>query len=336
MKKVLVTIPEGDVKNTFFPDEVRSYAEKYFDVTYNTTENQYTKDELKELLKNYDAVMTGWGSEMLTQEVLEGNDRLKAVVHTGGTVGNLVDSYVYGTDIKVFSGNIMYAESVAEGVLAYMLTGLRRIPDYIDTVREGGWRTEAAVWEGLLDKTVGIIGLGTISSILIPMLRPFRVKIKLFSHYKADESFLKENNCETASLDEIFETCDIVSVHSALNSENRRLIKKEHFEKLRDGALFLNTARGAVIDQEALIDELGKNRFRAVLDVYDGGEPIAEDSPLRSLKNVYSIPHMAGPTLDRRDKITRALVDEMCRFFDGEKELKFEITEEIAKRMTKM
>jgi len=335
MKKVLVTIPEGNVKNTFLPAHIRSYAESLFDITYNDTGRQYTKEELAMLLRGYDAVLTGWGTALLDDQVLHGNDRLRLIVHTGGTVGNLVTSYVYENGIKVLSGNQLYAESVAEGTIAYMLMALRRIPDYMGLVKEGKWRTEADIWEGLLDKTVGIVGKGTISTLLIQMLQPFRVKIKIFSHYEIEQGFLERYHCQQVGLEEIFSTCDIVSVHSALNEHNRGLIGGKHFGLLKDGALFLNTSRGAVIDEKALITELKTNRFRAVLDVFMK-EPLPADSELRSLENVYLIPHMAGPTLDRRAWISKALIDEMCSFFKGNQKLELEITAHMAKHMTKM
>ncbi len=335
MKKLYVEMPTGALRESFIPKHIREYAEKYFDVTYNETEVHPEKAELNKILKDYDAVITGWGTKTLDEEALSGNDRLKLMLHTGGTVGNYVDDYTYEHGVKVLSGNIMYAESVAEGTVAYMMVGLRRIPTYVQMVREGGWPSQTAVSEGLLDRTVGIISLGTISRKVVEMLQCFRVKIKIYSSYKPEDEFMEKYNCEMASLDEIFETCDIISVHSALNDKTRGMIKKEHFEKIKDGALFMNTARGGVIDEEALIEELKKNRFNALLDVYYQ-EPLAEDSPLRTLPNVIPMPHMAGPTVDRREWITKALIDEAVKFFDGETESEFEITHEVSKRMTKM
>lgn len=335
MKKVLVTIPEGNVKNTFLPPHVCEYLEKRFAVTWNRSERQWTKETLKEMLPGHDAILTGWGSALLDEEVLAGNDELRLIVHTGGTVGNLVNAFAYDKNIRVLSGNRLYAESVAEGTLAYMLMAQRRIPDYMESVKNGGWRTEGDIWEGLLDKTVGIVGVGTISRFVIQLLQPFRVKIKLFSHHPPEKEFLEKYNCRMASLEEIFSECDIVSVHSALNDENRGLIRREHFELLRDGALFLNTSRGDVVDEAALIAELQKKRFRAVLDVYHE-EPLPGDSVLRRMPNVYAVPHMAGPTLDRRAWITKALIDEMESFFAGREILNLEITKELAARMTRM
>ena len=334
MKKLFVTIPDGDVKDTFIPDEVKTYMDRNFEVTYNSYGRNMTKAELRECLSDFDAVLTGWGTEKLDESVLGGNDRLKLIVHTGGTVGNLVDDYAYNRGIKVYSGNIMYATSVAEGTIAYMLMALRRIPEYLKVVKSGGWRTEGDMWEGLLDRSVGIAGLGTISRIVIRMLQCFNVKIKVFSHYEIEQEFLDKYNCVRASLEEIFATCDIVSVHSALNEENRNLIRKEHLELLKDGSLFINTSRGPVVNENDLITELNKNRFRAVLDVFDN-EPLDNNHPFRTMENVYAIPHMAGPTLDRRKHITRALVDEAEAFFEGRTESEFEISENMAKRMTK-
>ena len=250
------------------------------------------------------------------------------------TVANLVDDGTYDRGITVLSCNRLYAESVAEGTLAYILTAQRRIPDYIADVRNGSWRTEASVWEGLIGKTVGIVGMGTISRLLIPLLVPFRVKLRYFSHYPVDKAFEEKYGLERVSLEELFSSCDIVTLHSALNTDNRSLIGKELLSLLKDNALFVNTARGDVVDEDALISALREKRFRALLDVYRK-EPLAEDNPLRALPNVYPLPHMAGPTLDRRAPIARALIDDMVRFFEGDPHPELEITKAAAKRMTK-
>ena len=111
------------------------------------------------------------------------------------------------------------------------------------------------------------------------------------------------------------------------------MIGKEHFDLLQDGAVFLNTARGAIIREDEMIEALKENRFMAVLDVYCK-EPLDPSSPLRSMKNVYCMPHQGGPTSDRTPAITRLLADDVMRFGEG-KRLRYEISGEFAKRMTK-
>jgi len=334
MKRVLVAIPNGDMKETFLPEYVQKELEKHFEVVYNPGTTQYTEEEFAGLLKDFDAVMTDWYCKGLKKGALEGNDRLKLIVHTGGTVANVLDGYAYEKGITVLSGNIMYAESVAEGTLAYIMMALRRLPDYIGNTRNGKWRANSDTWEGLFDRTVGIIGLGAIGRNVVKLLQPYRVKIKIYAHYEIEQEFLDQYHCEVASLEEIFSTCDIVSLHSALNDQTTGMIKGEHFASMKDGALFVNTARGPIIEEEGMIEELRKKRIRAVLDVFVQ-EPLPADHELRSMENVYVIPHMAGPTLDRREHITKALIGEMVGFFEGKTGSPFEITADMAKLMTR-
>ena len=270
---------------------------------------------------------------MMDSKCLEGTS-IKLIAHTGGSVADYVSQDVYEAGIKVISGNNLFAESVAEGTVGYMMLALRKMVDYVHDTREGNWRSEAcAPTEGLLDQAVGLVGMGAITKQLIPMLKPFRVKLKLYSGYPIDPEYLAQNNAVQASLEEIFSTCKIVSIHSALNERTLGMIGKEHFDLLQDGAVFINTARGAIIREDEMIEALQEKRFMAVLDVY-AKEPPEVDSPLRQLKNVYCMPHVGGPTNDRAPIIAMRLADDIQRFAAGEP-LQHEITGSYAKRMTK-
>ena len=314
-------------------EEVRVYLEERFEVTYLPLQRLPKAEEIAAFAGDADVIVTGWGDPMMDRQMLE-KTNIRLIVHTGGSVADYVNQDVFDTDIKVISGNEMYAESVAEGVVGYMMLALRKMVDYVEDTRDGNWRSAACPpTEGLLDQTVGLVGMGAITKHLIPMLKPFRVKLKLYSGYPIDPDFLAENNAQQASLEEIFSTCKIVSIHSALNERTRGMIGKEHFDLLQDGAVFINSARGAIVREEEMIEALKENRFRAVLDVY-AKEPPEADSPLRRLKNVYCMPHMGGPTNDRAPVIAVRLADDIQRFEQGQK-LRYEITGEYAKRMTK-
>lgn len=321
--------PEG--YNSFLTDGASEYLESKFDVTYLDGTHGLSAEEFKDKVKDFDAVITGWGHTKITGDMLK-DSKVKIIASVAGSVASLVDTSTYEQGVRVLSGNRVYAESVAEGTIAYMLAGLRRIPYYVNDVREGGWRHKGFFNEGLLDQTVGIIGLGMISKFLIQMLKPYRAKIKIYSSYTIDDGYLKENNATQVSLEEVFSTCKIVSLHSSLTDKTKGMIGKEHFDLLQDGALFINTARGAIIRENEMIAALEENRFSAVLDVFCK-EPLDADSKLRSLENVYCIPHMGGPTLDRRPYVTRALADGMVKVFSGE-ESDLEISAEAAGRMT--
>lgn len=330
--KLFVSIPQNtSVMNTFLTEQAKQYLEKRFEVVYSPFDRQLEKEEIMEYAKDADAIMTGWGHIQFDAELLE-NTAIKVIAHTGGSVGNIVSDEVYDTGVKVISGNNLYADSVAEGVLAYMFTALRRIPDYINCTKNGGWRFDSDNTEGVLDQSVGIIGMGAISSRVIKLLKPFNVNIKIYSAYPVDKSFLEENNAVQTTLEDIFSSCKIVSLHSAMNERTRGMIGKEHFDLLQDGALFVNTARGRIIREEEMVEALKENRFRAILDVYSK-EPLPSDNILRTFPNVYCMPHLAGPTMDRRPVITMRLADDILRFANGEP-LECEISREYAVRMT--
>ena len=332
--KLFVAIPRtANAWKQFMTENARAYLEERFEVSYFPLERQLKPEEFAQYAADADVVMTGWGHPMIDAAMLEGT-RIKLIAHTGGSVADYVAQDVYEKGIKVISGNDLYAESVAEGALGYMLMGLRKMVDYIEDTRAGCWHSErCGPSEGLLGQTVGLVGMGAITKKLIPMLRPFGVRLKLYSGYPIDAAYLAENKAVQAPLEEIFSTCKVVSIHSALNDRTKGLIGREHFDLLQDGAVFVNTARGAIVREDEMIEALKENRFMAVLDVYCK-EPLEPDSPLRQLKNVYCMPHQGGPTIDRKPVVTMRLADDVLRFAEG-KPLQHEISSEYAKRMTK-
>ena len=187
--KAFVSIPKvGEVINTFVDKKAREYLEANFEVTYSDLDRNITADEFKKAVGDAEVVITGWGHPQITGEMVKGTN-LKYIAHTGGSVGSLVAPELYDMGIRIVSGNPEYAESVAEGTICYMLTGLRKTIDKINLVRAGGWaipgsdnpdeywKTSSSAQEGLLGKTVGIVSLGAISKYLIDMLKVFKVKI---------------------------------------------------------------------------------------------------------------------------------------------------------------
>ena len=325
--KIYINIPATPRGRSFITDSIKKRLCAVGTAVFNESDKPLSGDALAAAVKDCDVIVTGWGQPRIYPRDIPD---VKLIVHTGGTIGGITDISVFDAGITVISGNDYYAESVAEGVVAYMLYALRRIGRYENDLRRGVWKWDN-INEGLLGQSVGIISLGAISKKLIPMLKVFTEDIKVYSTHP-DPAVAYDMGFRYASMDAIFETCKIVSVHTASNTETYHMINKHHFDLLRDGALFVNTSRGAVIDEKALIDALYENRFSALLDVYDK-EPLPDDSPLRALENAYLFPHMAGPTYDRREKITDALIDDIERFKKGITPKNI-ITKEAAEKMT--
>lgn len=331
--KILITLPKGnDVFHTFFTEKARREIEKLGEVVYNQKDRVFTKEELKEALKDIDVVFTGWGAQRFDEELLSQAKSLKMIAHTGGSVALLQSEALAKSDIIVLSGNKLYAESVAEGTLCYMLLAQRKLVEYINETAELGWAQTYRWKKGLWKKTIGLVGFGMIAQNLARMLQPFDVKLKIYSGYLSSEEAAKYN-AEVCSLEELFETCDIVSVHSGLNEKNYHLIDKTCLGRMKENALLVNTARGAVINEADLIQELQKGKINAILDVYET-EPLPMDSGLRGLPNAILVPHQGGPTTDVREMVTLALAEDIRRYTEGERNLVHQISSEYASHMT--
>ncbi len=330
--KILVTMPSGVTRDTFFPERVIKELESIGEVSFNNLGRQFAENELREALIDKDICITGWGSPELTAFAIEKAEKLKVLLHTGGSVANVASKELYDKGVRVLSGNKLYAESVAEGVIAYILCSLRDLIYYNNEVKEGRWRDGNFKNEGLLDQSIGIVGFGAVSRHLLELLKPFRCKVKVFSNSASKEK-LEALGVEKAELQEIFRECKIISLHSPYRKDTHHMINDDLLSLIQPGGLLINTARGGIVDEEALIRALEKDTFKAVLDVYEQ-EPLASDSKLRTLKNVITIPHMAGPTVDRRAKVTEELIRSLEKLSKGE-ELPLEIKKEYSSYMTK-
>ena len=314
---ILVTMPKGEVRDTFFTTKSISCLESLGNVKYNPYDREYTSKELKEALKEVDIVFCCWGSAAYDEELLSHAPRLKVIAYCAGTVSGVATPAVYKKGIAMLSANCVFAESVAESCICYTMVGLRRIEKYANDVRSGLWRGKIFYNEGIMDRTVGIVGFGAIAKKFVGFLKPFRCNVLVHSSHLTKEE-ADEYGVTPVSLEDVFANSDIVSIHLGFNEQTRHMIKREHLDQMKNGALLINTARGGVIDEKELIEVLKSGRINAVLDVLEE-EPPASDSPFRTLKNVTVLPHMGGPTIDRRQYCVIKLVDDIKKLMTGEK-----------------
>lgn len=297
---ILIAMPKNATTDSFLTEGNLKKLETLGTVTWiDCGDGRITPELLRDALADQDVCVCGWGIPRFEGVVLEKANRLKFIAYVAGSVNGVVSDEMYEKGIRISCGNEGFAESVAEGTMAYILGNLRHLREY-DLRNNNLWAPNPWLGERLLDKTVGIVGYGAISRHLLRMLKPFHVQIKLFSNHTTEEQ-AKEMGVQKASLEEIFSTCDIVSLHCARSAANYHLINADLLNSMREGSLLINTSRGDVIDEEALIPLLQKGYIRAAIDVYEGPEPIAVTSPFRKLRdNVQLYPHIAGPTTDYR------------------------------------
>ena len=329
---ILVSIPKGAIRDTFIPEDVVKRINSMGQVVWNDTEANWSSEDLQDKLRDIDVCICGWGSSEFNEIALRYANRLKIIAHTGGSASSFITKELFEKGIKVVSGNWFFAQSLAEGTLAYILSSLRDIPYYNNEVHEGRWHNKDYYNESILDQTIGFLGFGMTAQILVSMLKPFNVKIKVYSEHKTDEIY-QEYGVVRASLEEIITTCKIISIHMAQREDTYHILNQELLRKIPDGSILINTSRGSLIDEEALADELSTGRFKAALDVYEI-EPLPKESRLRGLANVILIPHMGGPTIDRRKSCTNGILDDIDRFYNGDKFV-YELNLEYISRMTK-
>ena len=330
---VLVTMPCGPIRDSFIPPRLRQRLEEETSVRWNALDRNYTPDELAQALGEAQICITGWGSPQFTEEILANAPALRVIAHTGGTVTSLAGSAVYRRGIRVLSGNEIYAQSVGEGVICYILAALRDIPKYAGMVQREGWSRPGWYNEGLLGQRVGLVGFGAVARYTAQMLRAFQVELLICSGHLT-EAEAAQYGGRKATREEIFSSCKVVSLHMAATPQTYHQVDARLLGMLQEGALLVNTARGSVIDENALAAALRTGRFKAILDVYEQ-EPLPLSSPLRGMENAILIPHMGGPTIDRRPVVTAALLDEALRVLEQGGASWLEIDEQTALHMTR-
>lgn len=278
------------------------------------------EDPFLDALKRNQAevVLTCWGSPKLTLKVYQANPQLKYMCHAAGTVRPYVDRECIESGLLVTNWGTVIARSVAEGALMMMLSCLRRTtPIQFEIHLRKGWRPKGLQNEGLFHQRVGLVGLGVIAQELVRLLAPFQCHISAYSPHCPDEVFERLGVSRVTSLKGLFRNNRIISVHASNVPANYHTINAEVLGCLKDGSVLVNTARGAVINTEHLVTELKKKRIWAALDVFEE-EPLPTDSPLRGLENCQLIPHMAGPTPDRRVDMGKLAVANIARYLSGE------------------
>lgn len=323
--KILVATAQRTVDVLMRPD-ARERLQKVTDVAWRQDlDHKAAPEAYAKALADVkpEIVMTGWQSPLLTAAMLQDNPQIKYVVNLTGELKRYVERGVLEKGVVVSNWADVPAASVAEASLMMTLASLRRAGFWqVQMHQEKKW-SEAAqedrrwVAQGLFDKTVGLYGFGAIARKLVGMLKPFDVRILVFSGY-IDEKEKAAFGVETvSSLKELFQQSDVVSIHTGNRPDTFHTVNAEMLSVMKTGGHIVNTARGPIVDEMALADELKKGRLFAALDVYEK-EPLQADSPLRGLVNCLLFPHQGGPTDDYRHRCGAHAVDQVERYVRGE------------------
>jgi phosphoglycerate dehydrogenase-like enzyme len=314
----ILYLPKTSLSRDILSDRARITLSELGEVAWNEMDRDYTPEELVDLLPGVDAVVTSWGVPGFTDEMLAAADCLKIVGHAAGSVKNRLPQAGYERGIVVLSAAAVIADPVAEYTLWAMLSMQRDLYRYDGSMKvERTWpHGNQGFAHELYYKRVGIVSAGLVGRRVIELLKPFHCDVMVYDPYLSeDQAGLL--GVRTVSLEELVATSDIVSIHAPTIPATKELIGQAHFTAMKDGALFINTARAWIVDQSAMKAELATGRIRAVLDVFDK-EPLAAEDELRAMDNVFLSPHVSGHTEESRRRLVEAVADDMRRFFAGE------------------
>lgn len=280
-----------------------------------TSEN--LEEELPKL-RDVEVLFSCWGMFPLTSAQLDQLSNLKAVFYAAGSTNGFAKPFL-DRGITICNAVEANAVPVAEFCLAQILLSCKGAYRNSQQCRLGQWKqSDMPVGKGAYGETVALLGIGAISRHLLKLLKPFHLRIIAVSNYLTGEQAREMGIDELVSIDQAFREGYIVSNHLADKACDRGVLRREHFESMRQGATFINTGRGAQVDEAALVDVLEvRPDLTALLDVQDP-EPPDAGSRLYRQPNVHMTSHIAGSTNDEVQRMADFMLDDFRRWLKEE------------------
>ncbi|MGW1227198.1 hydroxyacid dehydrogenase [Streptomyces sp. NPDC001515] len=281
--------------------------------------DDFSTERARAVLADTELLVTGWGCPPLDDAVLAAAPRLRAVVHTAGSVRGHITDACWERGIEVSSAAAANALPVAEYTVAMILLSGKRALERAHAYRSERRRDDSLTTSPALGnyrRTVGILSASLIGRRVVELLRPYDLQVLLHDPY-VSESEAKALGVRPVSLPELFAQSDLVSVHTPLLPATRGLVSRELLLSMRPDAVLVNTARGAVVDQDALVDVLRQDRIRAVLDVTDP-DALPAGHPLWDCENALITPHLAGSQGNEWQRLVDLATSETERWAEGD------------------
>ena len=285
-----------------------------FEIDENMLGRPLEFDDLKDKVSDIGAVIAGvdvWGEDLFKLA-----PELKVVTRFGVGIDNFDLEAAKKHGIKMCHARAMNANSVAESAVAMILNAMKDIPRLTDVLRDdGAW--ERFVGHEITGKKVGLLGFGAIAQATARMLGGFNAELYAYDKYPNMEK-AKELNVTMTDMDTILKTCDVISVHLPSLPETHHIINKDTLAKMKDGVYFVNTARGALVNEADLLEALNSGKIAgAALDVYEV-EPTPKSNPLLSHPRVSCTPHTAAETYETYDRVSLCCARQILAVEKGE------------------
>lgn len=315
--------------NPAFDDTTISQNDERFELRWPAPiESKVTADEAQALLAGAQGCVTTWGSPRLDEALLGHAPDLQILAHAAGSVKPYVSDALWDRGIKVTSAAAANAVDVAHYTIGLMIISVKKMLPLASEAMAGRWRgARAAVQpQDFRGATVGIIAASHIGRTVLGLLKHFDVETLLYDPYCSEEA-AEDLGARKVSLEELFQRSDIVSVHAPSVADTRHMVNGQRIGMMKKGAVLINTARGSLVDEAALVNACREGRISAYLDVTDP-EPPPPGSPLLDCPNLVLTPHIAGSMGRGRRYLGELAFQELQRHFSGEA-LLFPVTKEM-------
>lgn len=281
----------------------------------------YTIDTIRDnlsVLEDVEVILSGWHMAKMDSGFLNAAPNLKAVFYGAGSTKYFITDQVWQRDIIICSAYTANAVPVAEFALAQILLSLKSVWYHSRDIRhKRDFVRSECFGAGIYGSTVGLISLGTIARYLCGLLAAFNVNIIAYDPY-ADSQLADSLNVRLCSLDDVFKRSDVVSLHTPLTPQTVGMIEGRHFMAMKPYSTFINTARGAIVDERQMIEALRlRSDITALLDV-TSPEPPLRQSPLYDMENVIITPHIAGSMGAECRRMGELMTQELKRYLAGE------------------
>ncbi|KRT35449.1 D-3-phosphoglycerate dehydrogenase [Acetomicrobium thermoterrenum DSM 13490] len=323
-----------DVFRKYFPDaefvehEVPWPNEPFYD-TDEVKECSGTPDELMPLVKDADVLVVD--TAPVTEALLQAASKLKAVACTRGGPVNVNIKACTSMKIPLFNSPGRNESAVVEFTVGATLALMKNMALGHYELKRGIWRGDLYLYDKvgpeLSDLTVGIVGYGKVGRNVAKMFSLFGCQVLVYDPY-VTPSIIEEEGHKSTSFEELLKTADVVSLHVRLSPETEKMMDGSKFNLMKSTSYFVNTARGGIVDYDALYEALAKGKIKgAALDVFDP-EPLPPDHPLTKLDNVLLTPHIAGASQKSAIRGIETVAGSLYLYFD-KGELKNCVNKEI-------
>jgi D-3-phosphoglycerate dehydrogenase len=256
----------------------------------------------------------------VSAELVEAGDDLEFVGAARGGTENVDVEAAAANDVTVVHAPGRNANAVADYALSILLSHHRRVPFFDRTTSAGGWELEfdpERLPRDLANTTVGVVGFGNIGRKVARRLAGFEGEVLAYDPY-VDDDAIRDFGATPVTLEELLGGADAVTLHVRLSEETKHLIGAEELETMKESAFVVNTARGGLVDEDALVEALDDGQIAgAALDVFET-EPLPEDHRLLGRENVTLSPHTAGSTRDAVLNGSKTVVEQLLAVLEGE------------------